>query len=164
MKKFLLLIPALLVLAGCNFISTNKNQATTPQNSNSTQATISYIVSPDQYTKYCNGADMDSEGYRNSLTIKKSVPENKKLSLLEQIKESVALASDSATLMTAIYNQPDFMKISGDTAYIMPVEGWAGVSIFLCAWQPLVEKNILQYSEIKNVVWTNSQQQWDSIK
>ncbi|MDD5340847.1 MAG: hypothetical protein PHC97_00195 [Patescibacteria group bacterium] len=162
MKKFLFIAVLLATLtAGCSLTPTNQNQPPVNQVS---ETTVSFLVSPDAYTKYCNGADMDSAGYKKSLTKleTQTVPGN--LTTAEIAKEAVILASKESTLETITGNQPDFIKIVDDTAYIIPIEGWAGVSIFMCAWQPLVETNLLQFSEIKNVVWVNNAQQWAALK
>jgi hypothetical protein len=163
MKKFLLLPILILALASlataCSLVPTQIKNVNQSQNVNQNQnvnlnpqATISFLTSKDEYTKYCNGADMDSEGYRKSLTeLNTKIINGTNLSKEELIKQSVIAASEQAQLDTVISNDQNFLKIVGDTAYIKPIEGWAGVSIFMCAWQPLVEVNLLRYPEIKKV-------------
>lgn len=157
MKKFLFLLLVLFLFAGCNL---NSNKLA-PQSESKTS--INFLVSTEPYTNFCNGADMDSDGYKKSLTQVKTVEVAGNLNLAEKIKVSITKASNLANLMTAIQNQPDFIKIVDDTAYIAPIDAWAGVSIFLCAWKPLVETNILQYPEIKKVMWVSDQRQWEQI-
>jgi hypothetical protein len=164
MKKSLIVIALLsLIAAGCNSVSTNTNQAPVNQPA-VTQTTVSYLVSPDINTKYCDGVNMDSAGYKKSLTIHKTqiVPGN--LTKAEIAKQALILASKTANLTTIIDNETDFVKIVGDTAYMKPIDGWAGVSIFMCAWQPLVEANLQQFPEIKQIIWINDPQKWDTFK
>ncbi len=164
MKKFLFIIALLaLFTAGCNLVPTTQNQ--TPVNHPViTHSFVSFLVSPDVYTKYCDGVNMDSAGYRKSLTKLETQVVTGNLSTNAEIaKEAVILTSKAATLETMIDNNPDFVRIIGDTAYMKPIDGWAGVSIFLCAWQPLVEINLLQFPEIKNVAWMNDLQKWQEL-
>ncbi len=164
-KSFLIfcLIALTLLIAGCSLLP-NQNQSQNQNLNKPTTTTISYLTSPDDYIKYCNGADMDSDGYRNSLTQKETKILNQtNLSQTELITQTVIVASQAANLTTITSQDQNFIKIIGDTAYIEPIEGWAGVSIFLCAWKPLVEVNILQFSEIKNIVWVNNINQWNNL-
>lgn len=164
MKKLLFVIALLaLIAAGCNSVSTNANQAPVNQPV-VTQTTVGFLVSPDVYTKYCDGANMDSAGYKKSLTKLETQVVQGNLSKAEIAKQAVILASKAANLTTIIDNGTDFVKIVGDTAYMKPIEGWAGVSIFMCAWQPLVETNLQQFPEIKQVIWINDPQKWDAFK
>jgi hypothetical protein len=127
------------------------------------QTSVNFLVSPDVYTKYCDGANMDSIGYKKSLTKLETRVMPGNLSAAEIAKQAVILASKASTLETVIDNEPDFIKIIGDTAYVKPIDGWAGVSIFMCAWQPLVETNLLQFSTIKKVTWMNDLQKWNEL-
>jgi len=175
MKKILLSVFAgFLILAGCNANQvTGNNQNAVPQNQNlnsqpvipeTQKTTVTYFVSPDEYTKYCNGGDMDSAGYQKSLTKKltKTV-EGTNLTLVEKAYLTVNSASEQANLSNIIETDNNYLKISGQTVYIKPVDGWAGVSIFLCAWQPLVETNLLQFPEIKKIEWLNDPQKWQDL-
>jgi hypothetical protein len=170
MKKILsslaLILTLALIAAACNFIpnqskNLNLNQN---QNTNNLQTNLSFLTSKDEYIKYCNGADMDSEGFRKTITktITITIPAIN-LSREELIKQSVVAASEQAQLDTAISIDQNFLKIVGDTAYIRPIEGWAGVSIFLCAWKPLVEVNLLRFPEIKKVEWLNDPAKWAEL-
>ena len=49
-----------------------------------------------------------------------------------------------------------YLKLVGTTAYVMldiDFNGWAGVSAVKAAIKPVIEKNILQFPEVKNVVF-----------
>lgn len=165
MKKILFVIALLaLITAGCNLSSMNQNQAPTNQPSAPTETTVSFLISPDVYTKYCDGANMDSEGYKASITkqITKTLL-GTNLSQNELVNKTIILASEESNLTTVVSADQDFIRIVNDTAYVKPIEGWAGVSIFMCAWKPLVETNILFLTNIKNVVWLNDLQKWQEL-
>lgn len=52
--------------------------------------------------------------------------------------------------------QISYFKQKGDTIFIMlnaDVEGWAGVSYFLAQVHPLIEKALLQFSDVRHIVW-----------
>jgi hypothetical protein len=172
MKKFIFVIALLsLIAAGCG----NTNQALVNQptaNINQvpvnqptvTQMNVSFLVSPDVYTKYCDGANMDSEGYRKSIAkqVTKILP-GTNFTQNELVNKIIVLASEESNLTSVTSMDQNFIKIVDDTAYIKPIEGWAGVSIFLCAWKPLVETNILYLTNIKNVVWMNDLGKWNEL-
>ncbi|OGY40903.1 MAG: hypothetical protein A2Y82_03470 [Candidatus Buchananbacteria bacterium RBG_13_36_9] len=159
---FSILLLTLIFISGCNLISNNLNQNQYVASRENQK--IIFYTSPDPYTKYCNGADMDSAGYKNSLTKSNTISIAGKLSRTDIIKMSVRQASKNANLETITNSEPDFLKIIGDTTYLKPIDGWAGVSIFLCAWKPLVEVNLLHFPEIKKVEWINDLQKWGELK
>jgi hypothetical protein len=80
------------------------------------------------------------------------------------LKETILLASADTHLTRVVNNNKDFVKITGGVAYMAPVDGWVGVSVFLCAWKPLVEVNILRFPEVTKVVWINDDEEWKKIK
>ena len=138
--------------------NTNPNQL--PQDSTDI---ISLTSTSDSLT-FCNGADMDSAGYQKTLTKKLATTiQGENLSLLEQLKATIIAASQAESLTDVTDMEKDFIKVTGDTAYLKPIDGWAGVSIFLCAWKPLVEANILQFPEIKKVEWVDDLTKWQNL-
>lgn len=117
---------------------------------------ISYYISPngsEDKTKYCNGADMDSEGYKETLTKKVTVTAAGKLTGDVLINRTLNLAAQAAGFSPNPAETEDVVKVVNGTAEISPIEGWTGISIYLCAWKPFVEKNLEQFSEIQNIVW-----------
>jgi hypothetical protein len=45
------------------------------------------------------------------------------------------------------------IQIENETAYISPIEWWAGISITMCSCHPEIEVNLLQLSWISKVVF-----------
>jgi len=143
--------------SGCSF-----NQAP-EQNQN----TLTFLIPTQDYLKYCNGADMDSDGFRKTITQKETVTISETNLSSEQLaNKMLTLAAQQASLTFPQSNENplNYIKIKDQTAYIEPTEGWAGVSIFLCFWKPFVEVNLLQFPGIKNVIWTTDQAQWQGLK
>lgn len=112
---------------------------------------VSYVISTEDPTLYCNGADMDSEGYRQ--TIKREQSASTTLihpTKVQMIKEIIDLAT-TGTCREA-FGALDITEEDG-TVTIPPFDGWAGVSIVLCRCRPEVEVNLLRISGITDVVW-----------
>ena len=152
----LIIVLILIALSGY-FISTKNQIASKP-------AGINYYLPTEKTDKYCNGADMDSEGFRKTITYQFNEPkELKNLSRKQIIVLTLKTAAENSGF--SIFNNidDDYLKIISDTAYIQPIEGWAGISIFLCYWKPFIEVNLLQFPEIRNVVWITSEEEWDEL-
>jgi hypothetical protein len=143
-------------VAGINIIAQATTKSTSPKPFMTSGATISYLVPTEEHNKYCNGNALDEKGFRKTITrlVTKPLP-RQNLSHEELIKETVILASKDTRLTKIIRNNKNFMRIKGDTIYMEPIDGWAGVSIFMCAWRPIVEINVLHFPEIKKVVWVS---------
>jgi len=185
-KTFALsLIVFCLILAGCDInitTNTNANLNSTPPAVNDyvppavdytnsvpapTSTAINYILSTADNLKYCNGADMDSAGYKATITEKKTEQiSESNLTLTQLANKTIALATQAAKINNPqLDTDPNnYIKVINDTAYVIPIEGWAGVSIFLCFWKPFVEVNLLQVPGIKNVVWVNDSAEWQNLK
>ena len=174
MKKIILLgmlLLTLIFISGCNFNQPiSKIQPNTNQVANLNQpkeTSVSFLIPTADPLKYCNGADMDSEGFRKTITkeVTQTIPETN-LTQDQLVNKTLELASQEAKMNFPqnIEQTENYIKVIGDTAYIQPTEGWAGVSIFLCAWKPFVEVNLLYLTNIKNVVWVNDPQKWEELK
>ncbi len=172
-KKFLfcLIILTSILISGCNLNQpiTNSPPSTNQiTNSNQPQETsITYLVPTADPIKYCNGADMDSDGFRKTITkqVTKTIPQIN-ISLSQLANKTLELAAQEAniTFPQSTTDPTTYIKVIGDTAYVQPTEGWAGVSIFLCYWKPFVEVNLLQIPDIKKVEWTNDYNVWNNLK
>ena len=110
---------------------------------------------------------MDSEGFRQTITQKETttIPETNLTQ--EQLANKMLIQAEQKAAMGWPQSNQDpvnYIKIRNQTAYVEPTEGWAGVSIFLCAWKPFVEINLLQFPGITSVVWVNDLTQWQNLK
>ncbi len=101
---------------------------------------------------FCNGADMDSVGFKAALTkkIDINVPDN--LTTEEKIIKTLSLAA-AANSFNKPYTRIEEISYKNNIVYMGPNEGWAGSSIFYCAWKPFVEKNLEQFVDVKEIVW-----------
>ncbi|MCX6779810.1 MAG: hypothetical protein NT034_01365 [Candidatus Magasanikbacteria bacterium] len=116
--------------------------------------TISYLVSPEETIKYCNGVDMDSDGYRSTITQEKTTFTTEANPTTNQIIKSVVNAATTGMCNTVL-NQLNITEKNGIVT-IPTIEGWAGISITMCSCKPQVEVNLLRLPGITNVVWDNS--------
>lgn len=123
---------------------------------------ITYLASTANPNDYCDGVKFASNAFKKTIT--KTV--HKKIIVADNITQKAIIQK---TLIAAAgyppqgANQVAYLKIRKNTAYIKPIDGWAGVSIFMCHWKPLVEVNLLRFPEIKNIVWTNDLTQWNQL-
>jgi len=133
---------------------------------------VTYFTSIENYTNFCNGEKSDSAGYKLSMTKKTTaqvlVPEKiPNFYVSRAINLTVSEAAKESGLSPNLVEADDYNYIiynGVDTVYIAPTEGWAGVSIFLCAWKPLVEKNLEQFSMVKKIVWMTDRKAFDNLK
>ena len=165
MKK--LFVPLALVAmlgAGCSLItvnvanpvstSTTNNKPVTTTTPQQLTTTITYYTSPKEYTDFCNGTDMDGVGYKKSLSTKSTKVVPGKLSTLDLIKATItAAANDSDFASSGSYTRIEYTTFQNGVVTLHPGGGWAGSSIFMCAWQPFVEKQLEQFLEVKSVRW-----------
>ncbi len=101
---------------------------------------------------FCNGADMDEVGFKAALTkqINVTVPGN--LTIEERIIKTLSLAA-VANSFESSYARVDEVAYKNNVVSMGPANGWAGSSIFYCAWKPFVEKNLEQFSDVKEIIW-----------
>jgi len=130
--------------------SENKNL----NNPSGQSANIIYLVSKEDKIKFCNGATMDSEGYRKTITteVVSDVPEAG-LDQTALVKEVAILATDG--MCQDVLKQTDFQVTDG-IVKIAAIEGWAGISIAMCTCKPQVEVNLLRLPGIKQVIWSSN--------
>lgn len=142
-------------LSRTDFSSHIKDQSSLPNDPLATppvteDVTKTILVSKEDTTKYCNGADMDSAGYRKSITVEKPIDVPPGTQLATHVK-MVAVAATTGMCQTAL-NGSDF-SVKDGVVTIPPIEGWAGISIAMCSCQPQVEVNLLRLPGITKVVW-----------
>ena len=169
-KQFLIILAmAALSLSACaqTTPAVNNQPAPTPVFSPASveTTTLKFLVSTEDSLKFCDGGNMDSQGYRATIIKEVSKVLSEKYGNRQDLIVATIVQASQASSMTFVTDsEPDFLKIIGDTAYLKPIDGWAGVSIFLCGWQPLVEVNLLRFPEIKKVEWVNDPQKWQALK
>ncbi|MEK7632603.1 MAG: Gmad2 immunoglobulin-like domain-containing protein [Patescibacteria group bacterium] len=138
--------------------SVGKSKILTVQNgvlveSTSTDYTFTYLTSPDETTAYCDGANMDTDGYRASLTIKHTGTIAKANPTISEILRATIDAATTGMCHT-VMSQTTFTEKDG-VVTISPIDAWAGISISMCSCKPQVEVNILQIPGMKKVIWSD---------
>src|SRR5512142_1430173 len=114
-------------------------------------APTTVMVSAAETTKYCNGADMDSDGYRKTITVERPfTPAAAGASDADRIR--AVLAASTSGMCKTVMTKLD-VAIKDGVARIPPIDGWAGVSITMCSCKPQVEVNLLRLPGITGVVW-----------
>jgi hypothetical protein len=160
MKKFLYFSAAAAALvllgAGCSPMSvpaTNVNNANSSSALNAPIKTTSldYLVSSGDVLKYCNGADMDTDGYRKTITVKKTLVVPKADLTPNEIVQQTIQAAAGEQCQQILSNGP--ITVDHGIVTIPQVGGWAGVSISMCGCQPLIEVNALQIPGVTKVFW-----------
>ncbi|MFA6486361.1 MAG: hypothetical protein WCT40_03275 [Candidatus Magasanikbacteria bacterium] len=111
---------------------------------------ITYLISTEDKLKFCNGADMDSDGYRKTIT-QEITTTTIACDSLAKTAQNIAVIATDGQCQTAL-KQLDF-SINDGTLSIPPLDGWAGVSIAMCSCKPQVEINLLRLPGIKQIVW-----------
>lgn len=133
-------------------IPSTQTASSTEIASSTATTTISYFISPEETTKYCNGDDMDSAGYEKTITIEKSTSTAEINPTKTQIIKTVIDAATTGMCHTVL-SQLDITENNGVVS-IPPIEGWAGVSITMCSCKPQVEVNLLKLPGITQVIWS----------
>ncbi len=121
-----------------------------------TDYTFTYLTSPDETTTYCDGANMDTDGYRASLTVKHTGTIPKANPTTSEILRATIDAATTGTCHT-VMSQATFTEKDG-VVTISPIDAWAGISISMCSCKPQVEVNILQIPGMKKVIWSDGSQ------
>lgn len=129
-----------------------EEECSTATSTTANETTI--LVSDQDTTKFCNGADMDSAGYAKTITKEKYVTLPSANQPTAELAKSIAVLATSGQCQEAL-KQLDF-KVTGGTVHIPPIDAWAGVSIALCSCKPQVEVNLLRLPGINKVVWDNN--------
>lgn len=115
---------------------------------------ITYFILEEKNTNetFCNGDDMDSIGYKAALTKKINTDVLGILTTEEKIIKTLSLAVD-ANSFDPSYARIKEISYKNNVVSMGPAEGWAGSSIFYCAWKPFVEKNLEQFTDVKEIIW-----------
>ena len=144
----------LLAGAGCapNPTPSPTQPETPPPATTTTDGAISYLTSAADTTTYCDGAKMDSDGYRKTITTEQHAPMNTTgMTQTELIKATLNLATSDKC--QEIMSQQELSADADGTVTIPRIDGFAGVSIALCSCKPQVEVNLLRLPGVKKVIW-----------
>ena len=101
-------------------------------------------------TTFCNGADMKTDDFRNTVTKTKTL-DITTATTQSNVLKAVAVAVTTGQMQQAL-KQASY-TVSNGTVTVSGLEGWAGSSIAMCSGKPLVEVNFLHQPGIKAVVW-----------
>lgn len=132
-----------------------------PTTTNQTPLVYWTFDEPNTNQTFCNGDVMNPVGYKSSLTQKTVTPHSDNTTTLENIIKTLQIASPLNSFNPP-YTNIENVSFHDNTVYMGPINGWAGSSIFSCAWIPFVEKNLEQFANIKNIIWDTFQE--DSLK
>ena len=105
---------------------------------------------------FCDGQNEDSKRYKKSLTKKITLTVPGNLTIEEKIKTTLGLAA-KAQFFNESYTRTDSIIFENGVVTMHSASGWAGSSIFYCAWTPFVERNLEQFREVKEIKWQASQ-------
>lgn len=143
--SILVILCSVLVLAACQKNSAGENKKY-----------LTVLSSTQNRYKFCNGAQMNSDEFRKTITkVQTTKIALKSLSQQQQLNVTALLViKQMKGPNLAADHKGDYVTLKGTTAYIKPIDAWAGVSIYLCAYKPLLEVNLLQYPFVKKVVWS----------
>jgi hypothetical protein len=112
--------------------------------------TMTVLVSAESPAAYCNGEQMDSDGYRKTLTREKPIDLPEGASDTEIVRAVLDAATEG--MCQTVMRQLKYRRDAG-TLHIPPFDGWAGVSITMCSCQPEVEVNFARILGVTRVVW-----------
>lgn len=113
--------------------------------------TLTYLSSTTDSTKYCNGVQMDSAGYKKTVTVEhatSTLEDNPTPTQL--VKETIHAAT--VGMCRTVLDQLA-ITVSDGVVTIPAIDGWAGSSIVMCSCKPLVETNVLRIPGISGLIW-----------
>lgn len=112
---------------------------------------ITYLVSEQDETLYCNGDDMDSDGYRKTIIQEKTALVPKGNGAQAELAKAILGLATKGNCRTSLLQSN--ITIQNGVVSIPAIDTWAGVSIALCSCIPQVEVNMLRLPGITKVMW-----------
>lgn len=112
---------------------------------------MTVLLSGEPSSAYCNGEQMDSAGYRKTLTREKRIELPAPGASDTQVVRAVVDAATEGMCQT-VMSQLEYRNDHG-TLHIPPFDAWAGVSITMCSCQPEVEVNLARIPGVARVTW-----------
>jgi len=121
-----------------------------------TTSIVYYLLDkPAGSPNFCDGENMDSIGYKAALTKKVTQIVPGSLTTEEKIKATLRLAVADSGSFGENYALTANTTFENGIVTMHSANGWAGSSIFYCAWKPFVEKNLEQFPEVKEIKWVS---------
>jgi len=112
---------------------------------------MTVLVSRAAPAEYCNGENMDSDGYRKTLTLEKPLALPPAEAGTTEVVRAVVDAATEGMCQT-VMSQLEY-RLEGSTLHVPPFDAWAGVSITMCSCRPEVEVNLARIPGVERVVW-----------
>lgn len=119
-----------------------------PSSTDEREATILVSTSDEMF---CDGARMDSAGYRATLTKEKRVKLPPHGATLASRAKAVAMAAGERC--RDALRDLDF-EVHDGVVRVPPIPGWAGIGIAMCTCKPEVEVNLLRMPGVAKVEWS----------
>jgi hypothetical protein len=116
---------------------------------------IAVLTTSAHETDFCDGEKTDSDGFRKTLTVEKSVTLPPADAPINERVRAVLDAATTGMCQTAM-RQLDY-RLDQGTLHVPPFDGWAGVSIVMCWCRPELEVNLARLPGVDRVVWDYEQ-------
>jgi hypothetical protein len=160
-KITITVILAVIIICGGIFAWQNSQSTSAPEPSEESaeKILIISIIIPEDYDSYRQAiAEFVQTGGPDPLLDTKFI---KKTLAIPFTEDRILASAQSAAAEIYTGGGPekatvDYLKIKDGTAYVLlniDLDAWAGVSLSLAAIHPLVEKTLLQFPEIRQVVF-----------
>ncbi|HZJ40740.1 MAG TPA: Gmad2 immunoglobulin-like domain-containing protein [Candidatus Saccharimonadales bacterium] len=157
--KLGLSLAALLIIGLVTYLFFNSLNQTPSVGKENKITTITYLVSQEDTTKYCNGEDMNSADYQKTIITKESTTTLEANPTRIKVIKTILNAATTGMCNTVL-GQLDITENNG-IVYIPQIEDWAGISIAMCSCKPQVEVNLLQIPGITKVIWSATVNNFD---
>ena len=113
---------------------------------------IPIVISSYSPYEFCNGNQMKPDQWMKTITLTQIKPV-RKFWISRQMQLNLSVLYAASAMHLAKYDLIPHITLSRGIAYVDPVEGFAGVSIWMCQYKPVIEKNIKQYPYVHHIVW-----------
>ena len=156
--KIILIVIIIVMVVGCSVYLWQNQKHQVYQSTSPNFSTITIMV-PENYDLYTKEmTDFAQVGGKNPLETTEFVKKSLKIPYTDDL---IKASAQAAAREIAPGGGPPkasiaYLKIKQGIAYVLldiDIDGWAGVSVSLAIIHPLVEKTLLQFSQIKKVVF-----------
>ncbi len=146
MKNYILIVLFIGILTLAGGCTNQKTQTTTKD-----ATYLTYVKSTEDSLQYCDGANMDSEGFKKTITDVVTTDTVIDDMTQNELAKATVLAATSGMCKDVL--EKTEVKVAGYKAYIGAIDAWAGVSIIMCSCRPEIEVNLLRLPGVSNVVF-----------